>query len=307
MPGRRTACSTRRRSGGGPRSASSCSWRGRGGARRWGGRRRRRPGATPGAGRGPRFARLRRPRADGSICSPGSFRSMGGCAGAVSPPRYGPRAGIAWPRSPCSKHAMPHRVSLQKGLPMRSLLSKALLALVLLPAVAAAEVPTGWFLAGSDPKAYVAERDVNTKRDGKVSARLASTGPSKGFGTLMQSFDAGEYRGKRLKLSAWVKSKDVEDWAGMWMRVDLADKKQGAFDNMQNRAIKGTKDWTRYDVVLDVASDATAIAFGILVSGEGSVWMNDLQFQVVDSSVPVTDMMKGSANLKKPTNLDFSN
>src|ERR1051325_8573137 len=120
---------------------------------------------------------------------------------------------------------------LQKGLPMRSLLSKALLALVLLPAVAAAEVPTGWFLAGSDPKAYVAERDVNTKRDGKVSARLASTGPSKGFGTLMQSFDAGEYRGKRLKLSAWVKSKDVEDWAGMWMRVDLADKKQGAFDN----------------------------------------------------------------------------
>ncbi len=191
---------------------------------------------------------------------------------------------------------------------MRSLLSKALLALVLLPAVAAAEVPTGWFLAGNDPKAYVAERDVNTKRDGKVSARLASTGPSKGFGTMMQSFEAVEYRGKRLKLSAWVKSKDVNDWAGVWMRVDVdKDKKEGAFDNMQNRAIKGTKDWTRYDVVLDVAADATAIAYGILVSGEGTVWMNDVQFQIVDASTPVTDMMKSSSNLKKPTNLDFSN
>ena len=190
---------------------------------------------------------------------------------------------------------------------MRTMLSKALLALVFLPVVAAAAVPTGWFLAGTDPKSYVVERDVSVKRDGKVSARLGSTGPSKGFGTMMQSFDADEYRGKRLKLSAWVKSKDVADWAGVWMRVDGEKQKSLAFDNMHNRAIKGTKDWVRYDVVLDVSAEATAIAYGILVSGEGSVWMNDVRFQVVDASTPVTDMMNSSSNLKKPTNLDFAN
>src|SRR5258708_14434487 len=129
---------------------------------------------------------------------------------------------------------------------MRSMLSNALLAIVLLPAFATAAVPTGWFRAGNEPKSYVVERDVSVKREGKVSARLASTGPSKGFGTMMQSFDAGDYRGKRLKLSAWVKSKDVADWAGLWMRVDGEKQKSLAFDNMQNRAIKGTKDWPRY-------------------------------------------------------------
>ena len=189
---------------------------------------------------------------------------------------------------------------------MRTLILNALLALVLPPALAAAAIPTGWFLAGSDPANYRIERDANVMRDGKASGMLASTGPSKGFGTMMQSFVPAEYLGKRLKLSAWVKAKDVQRWAGVWMRVDGKDKTSIAFDNMQNRPIKGTKDWTRYDIVLDVADSASSISFGILMDGEGTVWLNDLQFQVVDASVPTTSAYPSQQN-KKPTNLDFGN
>jgi hypothetical protein len=71
------------------------------------------------------------------------------------------------------------------------------------------------------------------------------------------------------------------------MRVDGP---QGvlAFDNMQSRPIKGTADWKRCDVVLDVSSDASAIAFGLLLAGPGQVWFDDLHIEAVDSTVPVT-------------------
>jgi hypothetical protein len=69
---------------------------------------------------------------------------------------------------------------------------------------------------------------------------------------------------------AWVSSKDVGDWAGVWMRVDK-EKTVVAFDYMQNRAIKGSQAWNLYDVVLDVPADATSISFGMLLTGSGQL------------------------------------
>jgi hypothetical protein len=179
-----------------------------------------------------------------------------------------------------------------------------LMPVILVPSLASAAKPEGWFLAGSDPAAYEMQRDTTVNRDGKASGRLASIKPSKGFGTMMQSVDAGEYNGKRLRFRGYVKASKVNDWAGLWMRVDGASKPSLAFDNMQDRAIKGTKDWTRYDVVLDVPEEATGVFFGILLSGEGAVWLNDVSLEVVDASVPTTGM-NGSGMHRKPTNLDF--
>ena len=127
---------------------------------------------------------------------------------------------------------------------------------------------------------------------------------SSGFGTMMQAIDASEYRGKRLRLSSYVKSKGVENWAGVWMRVDGPEQSRSlAFDNMNDRPIKGTKDWTRCDIVLDVANEATGIAFGILVNGPGTVWLDDVKFEVVTTAVPTTGTRQGVA--KKPANLNF--
>jgi hypothetical protein len=39
------------------------------------------------------------------------------------------------------------------------------------------------------------------------------------------------------------------------------------FDNMDDRPIKGDSEWQQYAVVLDVPSEATALAYGILLSG----------------------------------------
>jgi hypothetical protein len=53
-------------------------------------------------------------------------------------------------------------------------------------------------------------------------------------------------------MSASVKTLEVLDWCGLWMRVDGAQKDNLAFDNMAGRKITGTRDWATYTVVLDV-------------------------------------------------------
>jgi hypothetical protein len=119
----------------------------------------------------------------------------------------------------------------------------------------------------------------------------------------MQSFRATQYAGKRVRLSAAVKSEKVNDWAGLWMRVDR-DHEIVAFDNMQNRPIKGTTNWQNYHVVLDVPKDATGLYFGILLGKSGTVWLSNVKIESVGTDVPTT----GAAPLLEgPTNLDFQN
>lgn len=165
-----------------------------------------------------------------------------------------------------------------------------------------AAAPPGWFMAGSAPRSYETGIDRAVTYSGPPSAYLKSVSqvPPQGFGTLMQSLQAGDYKGKRVRFSAQVKSESVTEWAGLWMRVDEG-KQVSAFDNMQRRPIRGTTNWTPYAVVLDVSNNATGISFGILLAGTGSVWLNGAKFEVVDDLIPVT----GPAAPAAPANLDF--
>jgi beta-lactamase regulating signal transducer with metallopeptidase domain len=167
--------------------------------------------------------------------------------------------------------------------------------------------PRGWFLAGDHPQNYVTGLDRDVMYQGHPSAYLKSRpSATEGFGTLMQQFDATQYTGKRVRLSAWVKSESVAEWAGLWMRVDNG-RKSLTFDNMQNRPIKGNTDWQNYAVVLDVPKDATGIFFGILLQKSGNVWLNSVKFETVGTEVPVTDMWAGGGSFQHsgPTNLNF--
>jgi len=97
----------------------------------------------------------------------------------------------------------------------------------------------------------------------------------------------------------------VSDWAGLWLRVDGPKSEPLAFDNMQERAIKGDTDWTKYEIVLDVPDHAAEIAFGLLLSGKGQVWMDDLKFEVVGKDVPTTGKGLEKETVASPINLDF--
>lgn len=169
---------------------------------------------------------------------------------------------------------------------------------------ASAEPPAGWISAGMAPQDYEMGVDKSVTYGGKPSAYIRSAKPTpSAFSTLMQMFTAVQYRGKRVRFSAQVKSDAVTRWAGLWLRVD-SDARSTAFDNMQDRPISGTTSWKHYEVVLDVADEATNVALGILLDGPGAVWMSDVKFETVDKTVATTSHSSGTN--KEPTNLDFT-
>src|SRR4051812_14167788 len=90
------------------------------------------------------------------------------------------------------------------------------LAAAMAGSTARAQAPSGWYGAGSHPGEYDMVVDRTTKHSGAASAtiRCKEANPSDGFGTLMQTFKADGFQGKRLRLTGYVKSKDVADWAG---------------------------------------------------------------------------------------------
>lgn len=170
------------------------------------------------------------------------------------------------------------------------------------------DLPKSWFKAGSEPKKYEMGIDKGAGRDGKNAATIQSKDKKiNGFGTLMQDCLPDNYLGKRIRMSGFIKSKDVDDKAGFWLRVDQSHSNDPlSFDNMLNRPIKGTTEWKKYEIVLDVPVNAINIAYGALLVGTGQIWFDEITFEIVDNSVPTTG--RGKENLmpsKEPLNLDF--
>ncbi|HEV7923503.1 MAG TPA: hypothetical protein VGR02_22185 [Thermoanaerobaculia bacterium] len=164
-------------------------------------------------------------------------------------------------------------------------MKRALLLLSLLASTAQADpLPHGWLLAGSARESYLSGVDTAIKASGNGSGFLASKPGvdlhSEGFGTVLQRFAADAYRGRKVRFRARVRAQNVKGWAGLWMRVDGAGTPPAtlAFDNMADRAIVGTSDWTPYEIVLDVPGDSTNISIGILLAGQGQVWIDDGSF-----------------------------
>lgn len=160
--------------------------------------------------------------------------------------------------------------------------------------------PTGWRKSGSHPENYEIYLDSTVKRSGKASGAIKSkpSATKGGFATMLQGIKPDNYRGKRIRLSGYLKTENVTDYSGFWLRID--DTESGwhlDFDNMQNRPVKGTSDWKKYEVVLDVPDKAGLIGFGVNLSGSGQVWVDDIQLEVVgkdiaSTSLPITPEME---------------
>ncbi|MBX7116602.1 MAG: hypothetical protein K1X64_19910 [Myxococcaceae bacterium] len=163
-------------------------------------------------------------------------------------------------------------------------------------------IPTGWFFEGKDRSHFEVTLDAKELAAGKVSARLRSVVPDAKYGALLQTVNAAHYTRQRVRFSAMVKASDVDGWTGLFVRVEGAGQKTLAFDNMQTRAQKGSFDWKRLEVVLDVSPDARRIHFGLGLSGRGTAWFDNARFETVGSDVPTT---ASSTALDGPTNLDL--
>src|ERR1700676_2755947 len=87
-------------------------------------------------------------------------------------------------------------------------LAAALAVWILLASVfaVAADLPAGWIKAGSHPAEYEMGVDTTVRHTGTASGFVKATAIElHGFGTLMQMAAPGEYRGKRVRFSGYVR------------------------------------------------------------------------------------------------------
>lgn len=169
------------------------------------------------------------------------------------------------------------------------------------------DLPSDWFKAGNSPKSYEMGIDKGVGKDSKNAGTIKSIETNiKGFGTLMQECHADKYLGKRVKMTGYVKSENVIDWAGLWLRIDKANSTEHlALDNMQDRAIKGTTEWTKYEIVLDVPENASLLAYGALLNGTGQIWFDNISFEIVGDSEKTSAPIKKDRIPVEPRNLGF--
>jgi hypothetical protein len=106
---------------------------------------------------------------------------------------------------------------------------------------------------------------------------------------LSEKIPLAAYRGKRVRVSGYLRSADAT-LGSFWLRVDGPGGVE-AFDNMNDRALSGTNDWTPFAIVLDVPEDARGLIAGLLLQGHGTMWADDLRIDVVDFRVPSTTTM----------------
>jgi hypothetical protein len=178
--------------------------------------------------------------------------------------------------------------------------------LVSVPQTHNRDIPVGWLLGGSNPLDYAVGVDLNQNVSGYASAYLKSTSSRPvGFVTLMQTFKANNYRAQRVRLSAYIKTKFVAGWSALWMRVDDAAGKPLSFDDMRDRPLVGSSEWSQVEIVLDVPPVSDEISFGILLQGRGQLSVDNIKITIVNNNVPVTDVLKNKSENYSPKNLDF--
>jgi hypothetical protein len=177
--------------------------------------------------------------------------------------------------------------------------------LFLLSQLVYAEVPHGWFANGSASGDFVIATDKAVTYQGHPSVSISSKKPDPtGFAGFMQSISANDYKGKRVRLSAYLRTRDVTGdgarGAHVWFRVDGPNQKMLGFDNMDSRPVKGDTEWTKYEIVLDVPSESIGLAYGSFLNGSGTSWVASFKLEEVSDAVPATNSLP-----LHPTNLTF--
>jgi hypothetical protein len=142
-------------------------------------------------------------------------------------------------------------------------------------------MPVGWKMtAASERAGFGADLTDDRPYQGRSCAVVRGIGFSRtpGSATLTQSFDAAAYRGKRVRFRAAVRTEASR--AQLWLAVERPHQLPGFFDDMADRPIDSSR-WQVYEIVGDVAADATRIGLGLTVHGDGRAWIDAGAFDLL--------------------------
>jgi hypothetical protein len=141
--------------------------------------------------------------------------------------------------------------------------------------------PPGWFVLDAvEDIQYLAEWHAGCRGDAPCAVLAGpATATAGSSGSLLQDFDAAPFRGKRVKLRAWIKIEAgaLGDRAHMLLRVNRPNAGSGFADSTEDRPIVSSE-WKIYEIRADVAPDAATIRIGVTLYGRGRVSVSAVEF-----------------------------
>ena len=185
---------------------------------------------------------------------------------------------------------------------MKSLIG--LIVIIFSTNVYADALPKPWYQ--TNLQQYQAGTDLIDELQGERFGYLKSKVINASSGSVLQNISPpDEWLGRRMKLTALIKTNLIKGSANMFMRIEHGYGYK-TFDYKRNNRIKGDTDWQSYSIVLDVPHEAnTDILFGISLQGQGEVFFDDFKFEEVDYDVEVTGETKERSRKPTPSNLSF--
>jgi hypothetical protein len=142
------------------------------------------------------------------------------------------------------------------------------------------QVPPGWGMSSSVANAGYRAALVNQGCvQGQQCAMLTgpASAPGGSFGYLGQFLPPAPYRSTHVIFRGAVKVDSNSAPAQIYFRVDKVGGGYSFFKNTGNLTSTG---WGYYTIEADVPADTLDIAFGFLITGAGTVWVDDVSLTV---------------------------
>jgi hypothetical protein len=145
--------------------------------------------------------------------------------------------------------------------------------------------PEGWSsIQHAGDLSYTFKLDRDVRHGGAASLRIDNVGPEP-FGSTYQQVDATRLRGQRLRWSGWLRTEGVRGSATGGGAVLLMQAMQAgaplAWNHMTDAPIRGTTDWQRVSIELDVPAAAETVEVGVMLHGPGRLWLDDVELEAV--------------------------
>ncbi len=146
-------------------------------------------------------------------------------------------------------------------------------------------LPDNWTVRKVE--SYDWQIDDTQKHQGNKSLQL--TGLSADTKTFQQFSQVIPISGKglrKIELSAYIESKNLNGKIGLWTQIWNADKEKIGFESFdsQSKTIPVNRDWAKYSLEFVIDDNAKNLLIGGLLSGKGTAWFDDFEVKEIDFS-----------------------
>jgi erythromycin esterase len=155
--------------------------------------------------------------------------------------------------------------------------------------------PEGWILKGEgfrvelDPKdaaggkqslGFTFEREVPDIREGA-------------FGLAACSLPVQHLKGKRLRLAAALKTRELAGYFLLFIRADAGEDPVAVTWIPDENIPQNTTPWKQYSIEMDIPGEVTALYFGALIKGKGAAWVDEISLEALPAQGPPAVVIAG--------------